>query len=52
MQWDSLYANCVDKDLARYGSDHCPLVLQTSMPTLQTGNIFRFDSSSLDISEF
>jgi hypothetical protein len=52
MQWDSLYAKCVVKDLASYGSDHCPLVLHTNMQTLHTGTIFRFDSLWLDIPDF
>lgn len=47
MDWDRLYPNCVVKDLAKNGSDHCPLILCTSMPRLQVHHRFRFEKEWL-----
>jgi hypothetical protein len=45
MQCDSLYNNNIVRDLAKYGSDHCPFVHQTNMANLKTGYIFRCDKA-------
>jgi hypothetical protein len=40
------------RDLAKYGSDLCPLVLQTNMANLKAGYIFRCDKAWFDVPEF
>jgi hypothetical protein len=52
LEWDSLYNDSMVRDLAKYGSDHCPLVLQTNMISLKTGYIFRCDKTWFDVPEF
>jgi hypothetical protein len=52
IQWDSLYNNNIVRDLAKYGSDHCPLMLQTNMANLNASYIFRCDKVWFDIPEF
>jgi hypothetical protein len=47
-----MYQNSIVRDLAKYGSDHCPLVLQTNMANLNAGSIFRCDKTWFDIREF
>jgi hypothetical protein len=52
MQWDSSYSQSVVRDLAKYGSDHCPLVLHTSMTSLEVSSIFKCDIVWFDNPEF
>jgi hypothetical protein len=47
-----MYQNSIVRDLAKYGSDHCPLVLQINMANLKAGYIFRCDKAWFDIPEF
>jgi hypothetical protein len=42
LYWIDLY---VVKELARYGPDHCPLVLHTSMVNFVASSIFKCDIS-------
>jgi endonuclease/exonuclease/phosphatase family metal-dependent hydrolase len=52
IQWDTMYQNSIVRDLAKYGSDHCPLVLQTNTANLKAGYIFRCDKAWFDIPKF
>jgi hypothetical protein len=51
MHRDTLYSNSVVIDLSRYGSDHCPLLLQTSVQLVQHSNLFRFEVAWIEIDE-
>jgi hypothetical protein len=52
MHWDRLYANSVVTYLAKYGSDHYPLVLHIEMVTLELCLILKYDASWFEIAEF
>ena len=50
--WDSTYAFCSVQDLAQFGSDHCPLLLNTHTKIHAPKKPFRFDTIWLEDPEF
>lgn len=50
--WDRHYSSSSIIDLSSYGSDHCPLVLQSSSHSQHAPHSFRFDPSWVEIEEF
>jgi hypothetical protein len=43
LSWDNIYPHCMVKDLPKYGSGHCPLILCTQVSSTPIDFIFRFD---------
>jgi hypothetical protein len=52
IHWDNSFSQCRVIDLPKYVFDYCPLLLHTSMATLSSSNIFRFDKIWLKDPEF
>lgn len=50
--WDQMYPTSFCSDLGKYGSDHCPLVLNISANFDHSSSIFRFDPLWLEQPEF
>lgn len=52
IEWDEAYPHSEIRDLGKYGSDHCPLLLQTHTGSKIQHHILRFDSSWTENEEF
>jgi hypothetical protein len=52
MAWDSHYRAGLLKDLHKFSSDHCPLVLQTNGISIPSSQLFRFDKEWIMNEEF
>jgi hypothetical protein len=52
MAWDSHYRAGLLKDLHKFSSDHCPLVLQINGISIPSSQLFRFDKEWIMNEEF
>lgn len=52
IEWDTQYEFCFVQDLSQFGSDHCPLLLNTKHKPPTPKAPFRFDNIWLDDPEF
>lgn len=52
LSWENIYPASSILDLGKYGSDHCPLILQISSKFDSPTKLFRFDPLWLDQPDF